>query len=111
MKEDTTLKALLEKHPCRKVEHHARVQLDYKKTGVCVVCSVLYLQKKKSGDNVNYQKDVKMTGKVCGWCNRISSQKMLGSCVKITLMSSMIYDGQHTFKKLKISTSICMYSI
>ena len=78
MKEDTTLEALLEKYPCRLAqprEAHARVQLDYEKPGVCVVCSVNYLQKKEAGEKVNYQKYVKRTGKVCGWCNKILAQK------------------------------------
>ena len=70
-KKNSTMESLLVKYPHRKYlprVAHQRIQSEGKKSGSCVWCAQLYCIKRTEGVEVNWQKMVKRTTMVCGYC-------------------------------------------
>ena len=80
-KKNSTLDSLLMKYPHRKYSPrvaHQRIQSKGKKSGSCVWCATLYCIKRAEGVELNWQKVVKRTTMVCGYCCSFESEN--GAC-------------------------------
>ena len=53
-------------------EEHAPSSVGYKRRGACIWCTMEFQEKKRSGETVNWNNEVKRTARMCAYCNQNS---------------------------------------
>ena len=72
---DASIKSLLTQYPQRQMgrkEEHAPSSVGYKRRGACIWCTMEFQEKKRSGETVNWNNEVKRTARMCAYCNQNS---------------------------------------
>ena len=72
--DSTSLLSHFPQRNARPIELHHRIMNDRGQRGSCIWCSMLYLDRKNNGYDVDYSNNVKRTSMICAYCT-LQSQK------------------------------------